>query len=187
MITLCLLLAFFCFFYAIKQMISPSVDPSGLHFKDPKKIVEYKKALSKLEGFSYKSKMLSASDKALNLFPSDSALLDSFNFSNGRVSLRMRDGRTLEGDLINLTSTFTALNGDNVNCKVTNGSKTIEFMSIWHLYTDEEWYDIFNCLTWSGTTYRAGDYIAIYNKYHSKTGKALRYANVLMKGIKLLN
>lgn len=173
-----------CIIVALNNGSNP--DKSGLHFDDASKIEEYKRNLSQLESCYYKCKELSNSEKALNLWPSDSSLLESFNFSNGHVSLRMKDGKTISGDILNMSARFSVLNGDNVVCKLTCGSVELEFKTIWHLFSDEEWYDIMNCLTWCGTTYNVNAYISVYNKNNTASGKAIKYANVLLKGIRII-
>lgn len=140
MFTLLLIIAIICAIYAYKKNVNPDIDESGLHFKDPKKIEEYKSKLVQLESCSYKCKEMSDSEKAMNLWPKESALLETFSFANGFISIRMKDGKTLSANLLDVSTKFIICQGDNVRCLVTCGENSIEFFTIAYLFKDEEWY-----------------------------------------------
>lgn len=122
--------------------------------------------------YTFHCKKLNKAESVLNL-GADAKGLAMFAYHNRQVFIKMNDGKTLSGMLENMTATFDCYKG-NVNCKLSCNGQKVEIYSVWHLFTDDEWWTIYNILTHCGTTYNEKDYIDTQKLYGTKEGKTTR-------------
>lgn len=134
---------------------------------------------------AFHCKQLSDFERIANLGV-DNGHLVSFEYNNKFLSLRMKDGKILSAHLKDIEASFMTYSGDNVSCSLKANGTEVNIYSYWKLFTDEEWYEIFNILTYCGITHNAGAYVAIYNKNNTKVGKTIKYANSAIKIINAL-
>lgn len=120
--------------------------------KKDKRPANYDNEVNNLPNIEYHSREMSGTDKALNLWPNDSKLLDYFSYQNGILFLRMRNGQSLSGPIRQFSADFTPVNGGNYQVDLKfNGQKMCVF-TYYHLFTDEEWYHMIAYLMYCGET-----------------------------------
>ena len=152
--------------------------------KAQKKVKQEKATLGSLPDIHIAAKEMTKAEKALNLYPADKDLLQSFDYSkSGRVvTVRMKNGDTLTGEISKLEVWFEKWGKENHIVKVSNGSKLITFYTMSFLFTDSQWEVILHMLSLAG---KAHNVIAI--EPPSQLEKNLGRANTILKIIKLIS
>jgi hypothetical protein len=149
--------------------------------KKDKKPANYDQQVNELPNATYQAREMTGGEKALNLWPSDSVLLNCFSFNNGILTIRMKNGKTLSGPIRQFCAKFEVLPKYGlVEAYVSyNGTKvTIRYYD--YIFTEQEWDDIFGYLTYCGETRRA-------DKITGKRFDAMDAINGASKAIKIFN
>lgn len=144
--------------------------------KPVRKSADYYARHKELQGdYVFHCKDLSTTESFMNL-GQDSKGLEYLAYHNRQLYVRMKDGRTLQGMIENMSARFSATSrgGGLATCELISGNKKVTIITIWHLFTDEEWWQIFNLLTHCGTTYNLKEYIEVYKLYNTQEGKITR-------------
>ena len=112
---------------------------------------------------------------------SDSALLRSFSYSNGYVTIKMRDESSIHAPLAELTSCFSLLYGQRRAMLYYHG-KELFVVEGPDLLSDDDWDRVFYVLSLSGKTH---DVITISNSYKTQVAN-YKKARSVMKIIEFL-
>jgi hypothetical protein len=172
-----MLIFYFIYKIASKQEAKQEV-------KAQKKVKQEKATLGSLPDIHIVAKEMTEAEKALNLYPAAKELLQSFDYTrSGRiVTVRMKNGDTLKGEISKLEVWFEKWGKENHIVKVSNGSKLITFYTMSFLFTDSQWEVILHMLSLAG---KAHNIIAI--EPTSKLEKNLNRANTVLKIIRLIS
>lgn len=109
--------------------------------------------VERLPSFSIQGKNPSKIEQMAELIQSEHVIL-SFTFSNGRVSVRFKDGGSFNAALMDMSVTFMYTNHRRLACMKANGQeKWIQEAK--GFLSDAEWNRIFYLLTKAGETYNA--------------------------------
>lgn len=149
--------------------------------KKDKRPENYDNEVNNLPNVEYHSREMSGTDKALNLWPNDSKLLDYFSFRNGILYLRMRNCQTLSGPIRQFSADFSPLDGGNYQVDLKFNGRNMRVFTYYHLFPDDEWYHIIAYLMYCGET-RGVEKIS----GDKKTG-ALEVLKGVNAGIKIFN
>ena len=176
-ILFCIFIGYLVYKFAAKQEKKAEV-------KAQKKVKQEKATLGSLPDIHLVAKEMTKVEKALNLYPADKDLLQSFDYSkSGRiVTVKMKNGYTLSGEISKLEVWFEKIGKENHKVKVSNGEKSLEFYTMASLYDDKQWEVILHMLSLAG---KAHNVIAI--EPPSQLEKNLGRANTVLKIIKLLS
>jgi len=141
------------------------------HNTPEKKVSNYEQLVQQLANVSYSAREMSGIEKAANLWPSDEYLLQSFSYSNGTVSLTMKNGYVFTAPIRQLNARFYVQKGENYTAELWYGNQKLNIYTYWHLFSGEEWCSIFAYLSYSGTTYGAAQLSDFNRKVRNVTGK----------------
>lgn len=124
--------------------------------KKDKKPANYDQQVNELPPCVYQAREMTSGEKALNLWPSDSKLLNYFAYQNGIITIRMKNGQTMSGPIRQFAAKFENLPKYGLTEAYVsyNGAK-ITITCYAYIFTDEEWANIFAYLTYCGETRRA--------------------------------
>ena len=179
MITFLFLMLIFYFIYKIA-----SKQEAKQEVKAQKKVKQEKATLGSLPDIHIVAKEMTEAEKALNLYPAAKELLQSFDYTkSGRiVTVRMKNGDTLKGEISKLEVWFKKWGKENHIVKVSNGNQLITFYTMSFLFTDSQWEVILHMLSLAG---KAHNVIAI--KPPSQLEKNFDRANTVLKIIRLIS
>lgn len=110
------------------------------------------------------------------LLETDSSILDEFNYDNGFLTLKMRDGKKLCGRLSDTVVTFSKMSFSTY-FEIKVGKEKVSFAKL-ETFTKDEWDVIIGVLLLAGTTYGRDIF--------SSTYKNLSRANLVLKIISKL-
>lgn len=122
--------------------------------------------------FVFHSKQLNSLESFMNLGRETSGL-KIFEYHNRYLTITMNDGTRFQGMIDDMTARFSVYKS-NCECELSCESSKVKIFTYWHLFTDEEWWTIFNIFTHCGTTYCVEDYLETYKLYTTKEGKVAR-------------
>ena len=130
------------------------------------------------------AKEMTEAEKALNLYPAAKDLLQSFDYckSGSIITLKMKNGDTLTGEISKLEVWFEKWLTENHIVRVSNGSKLITFYTMSFVFTDSQWEVILHMLSLAG---KAHNIMAI--EPPSQLEKNLSRANTILKIIRLIS
>lgn len=146
----------------VKKANAPEKKPEGYYENHPETKGTY----------VFHCKSLNSMESLLNL-GQESSGLEHFSYNDRHLFIRMKNGRTLEGNIDDMSAEFSTYK-DYIECTVKCNNDEICICSIWHLFTDEEWWTIFNILSHCGTTYNLRGYLETHQLYTTKEGKVTR-------------
>lgn len=106
--------------------------------------------------------------------------MDYFKYHNGEITIRMKDGRTIQGMLNEMTAKFDTYKQDT-QCKIISGKETVSIYSIWRALPVNEWWTLFNILTHCGSVKGLDNYLYFHELYNTNGGKAARGVMTAMK------
>lgn len=135
---------------------------------------------------SYHYKEMTKLEKVANLYLGEGHLA-TLEYNNGMLTARMTDGNYISAHLKDIEAYFTIQPGENVSCVLKTKNRSITIFSFKGIFTDEEWYEIFNIMTHCGITHNAGAYVALCNRNKTKIGQTVKYANTAIKIIRALS
>ena len=123
--------------------------------------------------FVFHCKQLNSLESFMN-FGKETSGLKTFEYHNRYLTITMNDGTHFQGMIEDMTARFTFYKGGNYGCELSCGSSKVYIFTYWHLFTDEEWWTIFNIFTHCGTTYCVEYYLDTRELYMTKDGKVAR-------------
>ena len=103
----------------------------------------------------------------LELFESNKAILEDFNYNNGYLTLTMRNGKSISGPLNQMTVRFEKMSGFIV-ITVSSQRRKVQF-SNYDNFTADQWDTIISVLMLAGTTYGAYIFGSTYKNMNRAT------------------
>lgn len=127
----------------------------------------------------FHAKEMTSAQKALNMWPRDSDLLQEFRYtgSNRLIYMKMKDGRLVNCPLSALDVTFDKV-GALYRFVIKNSNVTFSFYQYSYVFTDKEWDIIISTLTLAGITRNVG--------IMGSTYKNITRVNTILKIIKAM-
>ena len=148
--------------------------------KSKKEIANNNAKIADLPDMAFYAKNLTSAQKALNLWPSDSDMLQAFKYisSTRLIYMKMKDGRFVNCPLSQLDITFDKV-GALYRIVVKHNNVKFSFYQYAYVFSDKEWEVILDTLTLAGTTRNVSIMGSAY--------KNLNKANTVLKIIKALS
>ena len=124
--------------------------------------------------YEFRCKQTSSFESVMNLgMDSGKYAMSYFCYDNGKITVRMKDGRMIQGAITDMKVRFRPYQG-NTECKITSGEKSVTIYTIWHALTESQWWTLLNILTHCGEVKGLDDYICEYQMYNTTEGKTVR-------------
>lgn len=116
----------------------------------------------------YQSHEMNGIKSFLNLGLDHLEGLDLFSYYNGQVFIKLKNGKSLSGDIRNLTATFVMGRKGIFECTVKSDNQKICFANYYGLFSDQEYLEIFELLSNCGSVGGMSDYKSYKAKFELK-------------------